>query len=446
MGVVQDRRVDEAPLTLTTPAPRTLGLLDQLGFWGNVGVSMLGFAGALAVLTPYGADPLSLPAAIAALVVGTALGSVALGATLVMGARTGAPAMVLLRGLLGARASWVPTVLNLAQCVGWAVFELVIIAQGLTAITDLPHWAAVLVAGVVTTGLTIRPLGAIRLLRRYVSVLVVIALVVLLIGLARRPVAAVQGSWSGFWLAVDAIVAIGISWVPLGADYSRHARSERAAFLGGALGYGVTQVLCMLMGVLALAQVQLDGARIVDLFLTLPLGVLAVAVLVLRETDLSFANVYSTAVSIQNLAPGWDRRVLSTAIGVGCTLVAMSLDITQYTSFLYLLGGVFIPLAGALIGAWARGRGAGWDVSDAAPSRPVMWVAWAAGFVVYQLVNPGTVPGWSAAWTALGTSLHTLGHPWVSASITSFVVAAGIAVVGAGRGTVAVLAPGSPGR
>jgi len=43
----------EAPMTLTAPAPRTLGLLDQLGFWGNLGVSLLGFAGALSILTPF---------------------------------------------------------------------------------------------------------------------------------------------------------------------------------------------------------------------------------------------------------------------------------------------------------------------------------------------------------------------------------------------------------
>ena len=36
--------------------------------------------------------------------------------------------MVLLRGLFGARLSYLPTVLNIAQCVGWGVFELVTIA------------------------------------------------------------------------------------------------------------------------------------------------------------------------------------------------------------------------------------------------------------------------------------------------------------------------------
>src|SRR6187397_204247 len=79
----------EAPFTLAQAPPRTLGLLDQLGFWGNLGVSLLGFAGALAILTPFGVEPLSLPAAVTAIVVGSALGGAILGASLVLGARTG---------------------------------------------------------------------------------------------------------------------------------------------------------------------------------------------------------------------------------------------------------------------------------------------------------------------------------------------------------------------
>jgi purine-cytosine permease-like protein len=344
--------------------------------------------------------------------------------TLILGARTGAPAMVLLRGLLGAKASYVPTVLNLAQCLGWALFELVVIAQGLRAVTRdaLPHPVAVLIAGAVTTALTIRPLGAIRVLRRYVSVLVVLAMVVLLIGMLRRPSTPVDGNWDGFWLAADAAIALTISWVPLGADYSRHSRTERGAFLGGFVGYGATQVLCMLMGVLALSEVKQDGNRIFDLFLALPLGTVALGILVLRETDQSFANVYSTAVSIQNLAPRWDRRVLTSLIGASATATAMVFDIGQYATFLSLIGAVFIPMSGALVGAWARTRGVGWDVSESAPTRAWMALAWAVGFVTYQLVNPGSVAGWSRLWTRVGEFLNTVGHPWLSASLTAFAV------------------------
>ncbi|HEY5150102.1 MAG TPA: cytosine permease [Mycobacterium sp.] len=420
----------EAPPTLTESAPRTLGLLDQLGFWGNLGVSLLGFAGALSILTPIGADPLSLPAAVTAIVVGSVLGGVILGVSLVLGAKTGAPAMVLLRGLLGAKASVLPTVLNIVQCLGWAVFELLVISAGLEALTGghLARWACILLAGGVTTALTIRPLGSIRLLRKYVSVLVVIAMVVLAVGLLRNPVPAIDGSWSGFWLAVDAAVALTISWVPLGADYSRHSRTTRAAFAGGFLGYGATQIACLLLGVVALTQVGQDPDQVFDLFLAVPLGTAAFAVLVIRETDQSFANVYSTAVSIQNMAPRWDRRILTSAIGALAIAVALTIDISQYTNFLYLIGAVFIPLSGALLAAWLRTRGVGWNTATDAPLRPGMLLAWGAGFVAYQLINPGAIPGWSDAWTTAAQWLHTTGHPWLSASLTSFLVAVLIAL------------------
>lgn len=420
----------DVPRNLTEAAPPTLGLLDQLGFWGNLGVSLLGFAGALAILTPIGVDPLNLPAAVTAIVIGSLLGGVILGLSLRLGAKTGAPSMVLLRGLLGARASFLPTVLNIVQCLGWAVFELLVIAAGLEALTAdrLPRWACILVAGGITIALTIRPLGAIRVLRKYVSVLVVGALVVLAVGLLRKPVPTINGSWSGFWLAVDAAVGLTISWVPLGADYSRHSMTTRSAFVGGFLGYGATQIVCLLLGVVALAQVGLDPNGVFDLFLAVPLGTAAFAVLVLRETDQSFANVYSSAVSIQNMAPRWDRRILTSAIGAVAIAVALAIDISQYTNFLYLIGAVFIPLSGALIAASLRTRGIGWNTAADAPLRPGMLLAWAAGFVAYQLVNPGAIPGWSDAWTGAATRLHTIGHPWLSASLTSFTVAVVVAL------------------
>ena len=414
----------EAPPTLYEPAPRTLGLFDQFGFWGNVGVSLLGFSGAIAVLAPYGVPQLSFVAAVTAAVVGSVLGGLILGASLVLGARTGAPAMVLLRGLLGARTSALPTVLNILQCLGWAIFELVTISLGLAALThgNLPRWACILAAGVVTTALTIRPLGWIRALRKYVSVLVLFALVVLAVGLAHRHGAHLSGSWTGFWLAVDSAMALTISWVPLGADYSRHSRSAGAAFAGGFLGYGITQVACLLIGLVALSQLSEDGNRIFDLFIGLPLGTIAFAVLVIRETDQSFANVYSTAISIQNLRPGWDRRVLSLAIGTLTTALALSININDYANFLYLIGGVFIPLSGVLLAGWLRTPWRTWDVTAEAPSRPGMLAAWLAGFVVYQLINPGSISYWSDFWTRAGTDLHTLGHPWLSASIASLLV------------------------
>src|SRR5437764_2295468 len=170
--IVPGDRHAEVARTLAEPVPQALSLFDQFGLWGNLGVSLLGFTGAIFVLQPggVGTPELSLAAALTAIVVGTVLGTLPVALAGLPGVRTGAPAMVLLRGLFGARLSYLPTVLNIAQCVGWGVFELVTIATAAhTVAPALPKTGYVLIAGAATALLTIRPLGAIRILRKYAT-------------------------------------------------------------------------------------------------------------------------------------------------------------------------------------------------------------------------------------------------------------------------------------
>ena len=242
-----------------------------------------------------------------------------------------------------------------------------------------------LLAGAVTTALTIRPLGWIRALRKYVSVLVVLALVVLAVGLLREPVPRARPvPGSGFWLAVDSAMALTISWVPLGADYSRHSRSARAAFPGGFVGYGLTQVACLVIGLVALAQVDQDRERIFDLFIGLPLGTIAFAVLVIRETRPELRQrLLHRDLASRTCGRRWDRRVLTVLIGTLTTALALTIDIDDYANFLYLIGGVFVPMSGALIAAWLRSRGGRLEHCPPTPrSRPGMLAAWLVGFVL----------------------------------------------------------------
>ncbi len=423
-----DRR-SEVARTLAEPVPQALSLLDQFGLWGNLGVSLLGFTGAIFVLQPGGAGTpeLSLAAALTAIAVGTLLGTVALALTGLPGAQTGAPAMVLLRGLFGARLSYLPTVLNILQCLGWAVFELVTIATAAhTVAPALPKWGYVLIAGLATALLTIRPLGAIRVLRKYATGAVLIVLCYLFVQLMRHPLPGfTHGTWSGYWAATDTVVAVAISFAPLAADYTRHSRTPRAAFAGTLAGYSVTQVLCYVIGLLALVTVARGNPdHIYGAFIALPAGSLGFAILAARELDQSFADVYSSAVSIQNLRPLWDRRVLAGTIAALTTAGALWLNIADYENFLVLIGSVFVPMSAVLIADYfvvSRGR---WDLSAAARSRWLMLLPWAAGFVTYQLINPGYVSWWASAWTSFGQDIGFTPASWMSASILSFAVAA----------------------
>ncbi|MFJ5922578.1 purine-cytosine permease family protein [Kitasatospora sp. NPDC092948] len=420
----------EAPLTLDTAPPRTLDFRALFALWANLGVSLIGFTSAATVLGRQGHE-LGFTAAVTAIVAGTAIGTAMLAVAALVGARTGAPAMAVLRGLFGTRLSYVPTVLNILQCVGWGVYELTVIAWGAQTVagTEGWRWLFVLLAGALTTVLTIWPLGAIAVLRKYVAVAVGVAMVYFTVQFARQgfpdPGA---GNWDGFLSATDAVIAVSISFVPLAADYTRHARTSAGAFWGTFSGYTVAQVWCYVLGVVALLQSGGDPDRILGSFTGVAAGWAFLLVLVLREADQSFANVYSTAMSIHNLWPKVDRRLLTGGIGVLVTVLALRIkEFTEsYYSFLGLIGSVFVPLFAVLAVDYFLGAGRrGWNLTQDAPARWVMLLPWVLGFAVYQFLAPTAVAGWwTDLWTKAQEAVHFTPQAWSSASLFSFLVAA----------------------
>ncbi|WNV75214.1 cytosine permease [Geodermatophilus sp. DSM 44513] len=415
----------DAPITLSQPPPRMLGLGETVGLWGSLGISLLLPVAATYVVL---ADrPLSVT--IGAIVTGAVIGSVLLGLGAAAGAREGVPAMVLMRGLLGRRTSWLPTALNVVQCVGWAAFEVWIIAEAASRALGAPRWPFVLVAGALATLMALRPLGAVRVLARYAVWAALAAIVYLFAEVLSRPLPPVtEGGAGSFWTAADIVIALPVSWFPLAADYTRHVRRGRAAFAGVAVGYGMATVALFTLGVLALVAYGRGGLDVVDALLAVPLGLLAVLVLLVVEVDEAFANVYSTAVSAQNIVGRLDRRVLAAGVGLVATGLALAVDLVAYEPFLFLIGAVFVPLVGVFVVAyWLLPRG-GWDVSDTAPARPGPLLAWAAGFVAYQLTLPtfftGPGAGWTAWWAARQADLGIDPANGWSASLVSLAVAA----------------------
>jgi nucleobase:cation symporter-1, NCS1 family len=423
-----DARHAEVPLTLEEDAPKTLGFADQGAFWANLGISLLGFSGALFLLDPLGGKPLTFEAALLAAVVGSLAGTAMVGLAAIPGAQTGQPSMVLLRGLFGARLSYVPTVLNIVQLLGWGAFELWVIATGAEAIfgSAVPYGVWVVAAGALTIALTIRPLGAVRLLRRYVTVGVVISMVWLSYALFSRGPALSGGSWEAFAPAVDYVIALSVSWVPLAADYARHSRSTGAAFGGVVGGYTIAQVACLALGIAALALVGNDAAKVWDPFVAAPLGAVFFGILVLREADQSFANVYSTSISIQNLIPRVDRRIISVAIGALTIVIALFADVTSYGAFLALIGAVFVPMFAVLaVDYFLLGGAARWNTAEDAPSRWGMVVPWLLGFTAYWIVTATpTVGWWDGVWERVRSGIGFVHQPWMNAAIAAFIVAA----------------------
>ena len=150
-------------------------------------------------------------------------------------------------------------------------------------------------------------------------------------------------------------------------------------------------------------------------------SVIALLALTVDESDEAFANVYSGAVSLQNLLPRVPQRLLVGGVAAVSTAGALLIDLRNYRPFLYLLGSFFVPLFAVLLADWLlSGRHyERSDVFEVPELRVEMVVAWLAGFCLYQWLSPQG-PEW---WTRLVAQTHPHTLPWGGASLPSFVAA-----------------------
>ena len=434
----------ETPSWGIEPVPerlRVLGAFDGFLLWANLSVSLLVIvAGAFLVLpaAEFGLA-LSLPEAVGAIVAAAIVGNLLLGLGGLIGADARVPTMVLMRAPLGRRGSYLPTGLNVVQCLGWSVFELIIIATGASALSQqvlgfggVAFWK--ILFGVVATVLAF--LGPVGFVRKYVRKFAVWVVIVSLLYLAwwslhgRHPIALWhRGGTHAFWAGFDLVLASIISWTPLVADYTRFSRSRSAGFWGAGLGYFVPTI--PLFGLGAVIAMSRSISEAPALLTAIAAGgaasILALLALTVDESDEAFANVYSGAVSLQNLLPRLPQRLLVSGFALVATVGALVVDLRNYQSFLYLLGSFFVPLFAVLLADWLlAGRHYGRDDVFLVPEiRPEMIGAWLAGFALYQWLSP-VGPGW---WTNVVAHLHPHALPWGGASLPSFAAAFALAVL-----------------
>jgi nucleobase:cation symporter-1, NCS1 family len=236
------------------------------------------------------------------------------------------------------------------------------------------------------------------------------------------------GSGGSFWLGVDLVIALTVSWVPLVADYSRFSRDRRSAFVGAGLGYLLPTLFQFGFGaILVLSHPSIAGPT--GVLTTVAAGgvgsVLALLALTVDETDEAFANIYSTAVSLQNYVPRVSQRLLIVIVSVLATAISLGINLTRYQQFLLLLGAFFVPLFGVLLADWLSSGGhyTREHIFSGPAWRPGMIASWLAGFALYEWIAQTQGLGFWSHW--LG-SLHPL-HGGIGASLPSFGVAFALA-------------------
>jgi putative hydroxymethylpyrimidine transporter CytX len=448
----------EAPAWGVRPTPpdvRRLSGLDFAILWGDLGVGLLVLVtGALLV------PALGLPQALLAIAIGSIIGCLPLALVGRAGAREGVPGMVLLRPALGTRGSYLPSILNIAQLIGWTAFEfwaMALVASRITGplfgVDSFYVWLGVAASVCLLLSLG----GPVVVVRRWMArfgawVIVAVAAWVTIRVLTVADVGALWsrpggGGFPPFWGGVDLVIALPVSWIPLVADYNRFARRGVSSAAGTYLGYLSANVWFYSLGALLILGAGAETPSvtgIADGIIALAGGSLVLIALLVGETDEAFADIYSAAVSAQNLDPRLNQRagvIVVSAIGVGLAAWLFGLPdegVLTYEFFLLLIGSIFVPLFGVFLADYYvvhRGRGyraealfdhggryryaGGFNLAAAG--------AWLLGFAVYHWIAPTSLAGWASAVETFFAGWLGLPFPLFGGEVPASVFAFGVA-------------------
>lgn len=391
-------------------ADRVFGFGQHASLWFSLGVGLL-----VMQVGSFLVPALSLRDALLAIVAGSALGAGLLAWVAAIGCREGLSSSALVGHTLGRRFAVLPVALNVLQLLGWTAFELVVMRDGTAAIvrqlTGLDAAWVPIVATLAWGGLLVALAGGTMtgLVRRFVSRFGLPLVVVSLCWLSwqfwsRAQAQGFDALWSrpgdgsmSALSALDLVIAMPVSWLPLVADYARYGRAASSALRGTWLGYALANIWCYALGVLVVST-SAPGAELVATLLLAQGGLVALGLILIDEVDNAYGDVHSGAVSVNFLRPRMTIRRVGMALAALGTACALVLPMHSLEPFMLLLSSIFVPLFGVVISQLAPGL---------PPQRGLRWAPaalWLAGIVVFH-AGAQWWPAWGSALPSLALTL-----------------------------------------
>jgi NCS1 family nucleobase:cation symporter-1 len=340
--------------------------------------------------------------AVAAIVLGTALGSATHGILSARGPSMGVPQMVLSRIGFGYRGNILPAGLNAVVAgIGWFAVNSVSGALALATLTGLPD--ALCLVFVVAAQVAIAFFGhnLVQAFERYAfPVLAVIFLITSIITLSKAAPSAAAGNAGGvggFLLTVGAAFGYAAGWNPYATDYTRYlapSTSKLSTGLGAGLGIFVSCTFLEIVGA-ASATIAAPGIENPTAAFTshLPSVVanLTLLAIALGAISANAINIYSGSMSFLalgiNVPLGLRRAIVSGVFGVFGFLLALSglSDAGhKYENFLLVISYWIGPWLAVYFTDWflRRGRRVDGFLYDKAHNPWAGVVAMAVGMVV----------------------------------------------------------------
>ena len=327
---------------------------EKLGFWTFV---FLWFGAAVSIaeiLTGGLIAPLGFKIGIIVILLGHLIGTGILILGGIIGTREKVPAITSTSISFGVYGTYLFSILNILQLIGWTAVMIKSAASSVNTITQsLWSYNNVLVCSVLIGILTILWLyfGNAGMKKLNITAVFLLFILTLVLGsiIFKDKTLYAKASSAGisFGGALELSIIMPLSWLPLIADYTRFAKSEKGGAYGSFIGYFLGSSWMFIIGL---------GAAIVSnnsdpsaMMLAANLGFTALGIVVLSTVTTTFLDVYSAGVSFLNIMPKLSEKRVGIVMTIIGTFMAIILPIDNYQSFLYAIGSVFAPLFAILI-------------------------------------------------------------------------------------------------
>ena len=183
-----------------------------------------------------------------------------------------------------------------------------------------------------------------------------------------------------FGTAVEIAAIMPLSWIPVVSDHTKNTQMPLKTTLLSTLIYTLTSCWMYSIGLgAALVTGKSEISQILALSGVSIVGVLIVVTSTMINTALP---AHSTGMSLNNIWPKLNVKVLSILTVLVGTALASALPVTQYEHFLFFIGSIFAPMIGVLMADFfVFKRTEPRNTLDA-----VGLTLWFIGFVLYRVL------------------------------------------------------------
>lgn len=306
-----------------------------------------------------------------------------------IGAKTRKSAMETTKISFGKYGSYIFSILNVFQLIGWTAIMIFQGAGAANAIWEIGTDLWSIIIGILICIWIFIGIKNLGVLNTIVMTALFALTLILSVMIFKEPHFKGNTHNMSFGAALELSVAMPLSWLPLISDYTKEAKNKHAATLASVITYFFASSFMFIIGFFA---AMFTGAYEISEILKLSgIGAMGLIIVLASTVTTTFLDAYSAGVSSMSIYKKLDAKwvgIITCVIGILLSVFAQSI-LSRLESFLYIIAAVFSPMIGVMIADFYILKND--NTNKSFPISNI--IIWAVGTVIYYLLSKsGSIP------------------------------------------------------